>query len=94
MQLIILIAIIVPSFDHSFQKCSLCDNAPVIRCHECHKVSYLCADCDREIHSVYPLHDQESSTGEYFNFIASTLSPDSYTGNLVDVGKKCENKTI
>ena len=42
----------------------------------------------------YPLHDRESWTGEYFKFIASTLSPDSFTGNLVDVGKKCENKTI
>ena len=94
MQMIVLIAIIVnlfAFFDNVFQKCSLCGNAPVIPCHECHRVPYLCADCDREIHSVYPLHDRESWTGEYFKFIASTLSPDSITGNLVDVGKEMNN---
>ena len=43
---------------------------------------------------MYPFHDRESWTGEYFKFIPSTLSPDSVTGNLVDVGKKQMTNTL
>ena len=56
--------------------------------------SLFCAKCDKEIHLMYPLHDRESWTGEYFKFIPSTLSPDSVTGNLVDVGKKQMTNTL
>lgn len=67
-------------------KCLVCgDDAVVIRCHQCHNSTYLCALCDAEIHNEHPLHDREYWNGEYFSFILPTQYPCPQTGNLIDI---------
>lgn len=58
---------------HYTQECAFCTHAGILRCHECSPARLLCAECDKTVHMLQPLHDRQMWTGKYFQFIPPSV---------------------